>query len=724
MRMSNGSSRVSGYLITKLPNDPVIKWFFFLWMLSSLLTGAGASTRTLPLQFYRGWWYAKMPPAPETCKIRLTLPYDLPASAHFHILLLPVSGNGEFLGEANQWPKGWTWGKGNPGWTALSHGAVVAFQSGMTMRVSPWVLADPKDPIKVPWGETWPGSGNTYHWQWNEVESRFPYHAVATHAPVAEFRRGSRTSWLNLKALVGSAALPNGTMQVLVALAPYHLPEGGGEEEAFSCFPPKGSPNASALRKRHEGDYPNDPVLLWSTHQQASGTAWRGNWLKGTSKIFGVLNPDMTHTVQFPGAWAASAYQFPLWGNNYKTEAADVSLRRMQGGEEKTIGRLLRLPEGIQGEAMATIFQGSVVKAYYDTFRVLRSVVVDRPIPPSEGDPTPDFDLSDSWEVPPTTELTYKITGLEALDLPVVQWWCNHGGLDDVGAISINGIKLWASKVEVTHPGFKERLSAWLKRSAEAFNAHHWEDGILRLTDMLFLAYIEQLYPPKIFKWQGSDGLLSLIEITVPDFILWLKETPDSSDLFEGVLAQLQEATIEEIIVTNSGGGGTVVNEVAKLRPPLAWATVLPPVFGQLGALASPELTNLGFAWWRASASRMANPATLDALGVDRAKYPWPGWFPVDGAPNDVSAESWWAKYQRVPWARLMKAPSVPPGTSSSDWRYGGTPLAWSERLKDVAHWPSQPPATPASNEGEATSQIVLPTAAYPMGPIEIKFKQ
>lgn len=695
----------------------VIFMSLFVLPNSSFVDSAQAGTRTIPQQFYRGWWYVRVPIEMAECRIRWTIPYELPASVHFHLLVLPEKMIETYTGDPTMWPKGWIWDM--KGLTALTHGAVVAIQAGLSMRVAPSLLQGSSGlTYSADWGEMIPNMGITLNWKWVNVESRFGYHAVTSHAAPREFLRGCRTTWLNLKEAIDLASPPAGIRTVLVAIAPYHHDLSHGDE-AFTCYPPKDSEDSRTLRPRREGDYPNDPVLLWSTHHEDQVQHWKGKARVGWAKVFGALNLNMTQTAQFPQAWMASANQYTLWADRYATHTTDVGLKRLGAGAVQYIPRSLKLEEGVEANARTAVLPGSMIKAYYDTYRVGNSVNANPQIA-RVGEPLPGGpDPEENWEIPPVTA-TYQATGLPALDEPIVQLWIARKEIP----FSIPGIRLWADEIENRDDGagFKAHLNEWLMRVAQTFQFHHGVGGHLDFDTLLYVAYVEWQGPgtPR-FVWQAEDGYLDF-NVLVDDWLKWLMgRYPASSEFCQGILQDLISATERAVLIQAVGESGAwsgAPPDATKLRAPMAWCAVLPPLFGQLRALASPELTNLTFAWWRKMAGLMALQSE-----VDPAKYPWPGWFPADDRAQDASAGSWWSKYQQVPWARLMKEPTVPDWTGAQTWRFSGTTLGWEKCLQQLNAWSPQPPSTPASNDAEKFSNIVLPTGAYPMGPIEIKFR-
>lgn len=684
-------------------------------VLISLAAMAEAGTRKIPTQFYRGWWYARVAPTVAECQIRISLPYDLPATAHFHVLFLPMALNGDFLGDRASWPKGWVWDKDHPTGTPLSHSSVVAHQTGMSLRVSPSALTSPGVTLTTSWGDLQPVLGVTLQWEWTEVESRLHYHSLQAHAPVRDFRQGSRTPWLDVKAMMAPMVWPVGTAQVLIALAPYHAPTPAGQDQAFTCFPPKGG-DARAIRPRSEGDYPNDPVLLWSTHHEDAGP-WKQKFSTGASKVFGALNTDMTHMVQFPAAWMDSLYRFTLWSDTGEVHPVDVGMRRLQGGNVKNLARTMKMEEGIHGQSMVTVLPASVVKAYHQSFKVLRSVnplseAEEIPPPPPAGPPGP-----------------YDIPGLPVLDDPLFET-----NKDKFGAYANKfSLGIWASTAD---PALLARVNTWIKRGVDFWNVYVPWGITFNFLDLMFFASLEYLLSIDIAwdKIPPGDLIMDPLIVIIgnaadpDDPTTWLggyiglklNGTIPSSDQDPGSVFLNLVYEIAGVFAGNIAGIGGPPPAAAELRPPLSWDTLLPPIFGQQTALASPELANLAFTWWRTSAARMASPTALNALGLDPALFPWAAWFPTG---EDHNTDLWWSKYQEVPWARLLKDPAVPAGISASSWRFSGTTLAWGQQLKNFQHWPPQPPQTPVSNDGEQAAQMVLPTAAYPLGPIEIKFK-
>lgn len=694
----------------------VICLILFVLPYSSFVIVTNAATVRLPFQYHRGWWYARVPVnGVSTWQMRVAIPYELPATTHFHVMALPEKDFKTFQGSLNAWPKAWVWHRGSPNLVPLSHAAVVAKVSGLTMRVSPLVLNAAVGPThSVSWGD----GGITLVWQWNEVESRFHYHADAPHVPVSEFVRGGKTPWLDVKALIPVGSLPPDTTAILLAMAPYH--QTLGVDHAFTCYPPKDGTGTQAFRPRAVGDYPNDPVLLWSAHHESSAGRWRDDAHAGWGAVFGSIGLNNYPQAElFNQAWLSSAYQFTLWAPKRNRQwDATVDLRRMafEGGQDilHEWERRLILEEGIQGEAMAAVFPGSLVQAYFRMFQTGKAVNAAPRIKwvddPSGGSPP--------------SGANYTVPGLENLDLPGVKEWME----DRVGSPSPATLVNWSQSVEVKYPGFTAHLNMWLKRVGDNWAAHHGDGGTLSWFDLFVLAFNEftfQATPPIRFNWADNHGILSMGILMSSAIGHWM-HTPGFADWFEAAAGNAILAMTAWKVEGYGSAPAGPSSSGANLRPPLAWATFLPPVFGQLGALASPELMNLSFAWWRASAGVLARPQTLTLAGRKPDGYPWPGWFPADGTPQDSSPGSWWARYQQVPWARLLKAPVALPFDDPQQWRFASgasSVFSWSQRLPDLTSWPPQPPATRASNDGETYPTMVLPTAAYPLGPIEIKVK-
>lgn len=692
--------------ISQLTNYPVNKWamVWMIWMVMAWVGEVDAGVSKIPLQYYRGWWYVRIPVGASETRLRISIPYDVPVPIHFHVMVLPEKNMETFTGNRQEWPKGWIWHEGVSPLIPLVHSQVVAEQKGLTLRVTPSVLAQSPPVSSVLWGD----GPFPYEWLYTEVEGGFHYHPLVppnAHGSLKEFRRGSRTPWLDLGGVLSGITPPAGASTWLVALAPYHhqLPDG---DQALTCYPPKQG-SSESVRDRTAADYPNDPGLLWGVHHEDQQGPWKNLMRLGTAEVFGAINFSARHAVQFTQAWVAGAFRLDQWSDRDAFFDVDVGIRRPSG---TYIPRYLWLREGIVGQmAEASKFPASILDGYYKAFGIGMAT-------------STNSHTGESGSAPVVT-VSLGVTGLPALDTTPVQEWL--GG----AALNIPGLRQWAQNLEIQYLGSLVRLNEWLIRMGASYQFYGWPQ--LDFGGMLLFFYAELMAdPPVQFKWAGANGILDL-GILMNDFVWNWAVNPNPSGVynsqwFSTTIPPVQQVALDSVFVDGSSAASHT--SVSELRRPLAWAMLVPPLFNQIGALASPELINTAFAWWRASVNDLANPGLLQALQKDPDKFPYLAWYPVEPSIGYGGADGWAARYARMPWTRLLtqdagyRRPYYTGGALDRAWRFEGTEFSWPDRLSDIQFWSPQPPALRASNNGNDFSTIVLPTAAYPMGPIEIKF--
>lgn len=669
----------------------------FVLQCSSFVIVAEAAKLRIPAQYYRGWWYAAFP-VDQPARLRIRLPYELPTSAHFHVWVLPQKDYKTFHGDPTVWPKAWIWQAGTPALIPLGMSDRVRDwgSTSMSLRVAPSALNDAY--VSAHAGSTLPWGGSPpLQWKWNTVNSAFPFHAKpGPSEDVVEFRRGSRTPWLDLVPLL--AGLPAGTNRVLVALAPYHDAPGG--DEAFRCFPPKGATLSAPTISRQEGDYPNDPSLLWEAHQEAVTGDGRLSMEDGWSRVFGGLPIGMRYVSQFPQAWLSSVLRLTHWKPGDTRQPVSVPLTRFHQGQMVGIGRNLDLLGGSNGagESLAKWVQ-SAPEVYQRMFGVFPN------LPIYLGTTPP----------PPGTLIQFTIATMPSMNNPGVQaqltaWRIKLDPLK---------FKIWAEGVENQYPGLTTLLDTWLDRYGDYYEAlGTLSPGSDFATLITFVVTEFFSNPPFVLNWKGGNGLLDQIKVN-NSWNSWynvnFNEAKPVYDLFLASVGSVGMRVIQHFAPVIPPTG------MDTLRRPVSWGVLAPPLFGQLRAFFTPEMANLGWRWWRASAGQLADPALLDQAGLAQNDYPWVGWFPTDQDAVAATGE-WWTQYQRVPWARLMKEPTLPDPLGLGEFRFSGSTLSWIERMKDKSYWSPQPPATRETRDGERFPSLTLPTAAYPMGPIEIEW--
>lgn len=719
--MTNDERRMSSVKIRQMAF--VLRYvILFVIQCSSFVILTDAETRKIPLQPYRGWWYVRAPVQASEMMVRFAIPYDLPATVHFHVLMLPEKGLNTFVGSRAAWPKGWVWHRGGVSLslTPLTHSQVIAELAGLSFRVNTAIPASPGLTHTVDWGpkKAFDGYGPTVYttlrWEYSEMESRFAYHPQQSppHGAVNEFLRGGWTSWLDLQALVDGAGMPSDATTVLVAIAPFHRE--GNVDQALNCFPVKGASRPAPLHARSLGDYPNDPTILWNAfHEEMASGGWKERLKAGSAKVYGPLNPDMRLMEAFPQAWSASAMQMTNWSDYFGHHPVDIGIRRAS----RDVDRYLTMEDGARGWGhQSAKLSGSVVNLYHKLYGAMREVTVSpRPAALNPTGPT-------------AGQIQYNVPGLPVLDTQEGRAWLAFEALNSWGEFSLPGFRAWAINYENANGGFMPHLNEWARRFIVNFSVYkeleYWD-----LWFALYFAIMEWKWttdpptppPHPLYDWQGPSGAFDTGKFIGSGITLQMNggEKWESADR---VAQDLADSIYNEIHVANVGGGSSENLPM----PPIGWAGgLLPPVFGQLQALASPELINLSMAWWRLSAGQLAQSGIEAMTGIALERYPWPGWFPVDQEPLETGPDGWWSRYQAsVPWAKLMKEPSAPAWTSPNEWRFTGTSWEWPKRMHDMFFWSPQPPSTRASTDGQKFSSMVLPTAAYLMGPIEIRFKQ
>lgn len=661
---------------------------------------AEASTRKIPVQPYRGWMYYRVPVPVTEAKIRFKIPYDLPAPVHFHVAILPEKDAETFMGDRAVWPKIWLVDKRYPPAILLSHSRQVKGwgATSMTLRVSSSVLKVPPAVHLTDWAFD-PSAGGPLKWKWTEITSAFHAHDVtSSHALMEEFSRGSRTPWLNLTDLMGN--LPVDTKSVLVGVAPYYGPL--GKDHAFTCYPSRGAPNpTSAYRLRSEADYPNDPLMIWEYHHDEVAPSWRPKVKSEWQNVFGAVNTPLKHYEQFSEAWLAGALRLSLWNTQNPSVSADVAIQREVGGNPHSVPRFLPLGRGVDGLASNSArWAATTAEAYSRAFRVYMGSLKTRA--PLAGV---------SW-----TQKYFGLSLLPALDRVEVQGCFNAWGYPLDPAL----ITDWGQNMEVVLPGFLTVFNKWLDRIGDYFDALD-KPPQGAIDDWLLFPMMEY-YGGGQFQlaWQGANGLLNY-GVVIGSYTSTFNDPANYTIMSAVINVHFQSYGVSGL---NALGFYNPISSssVADLRPPLAWVSLLPPVFGQTQSFSSMEMMNVAWDWWRRSAGALASSSTFNLVGLNQNDFPWPGWFPADGAPNDSSPVGWWSQYQTLPWARLMKGADLPTWTSKADFRFDGTPHAWSNRIDSPVSWSPQPPVAPVGTDGDRYPSVVLPTAAYRMGPIEIKF--
>ena len=110
----------------------------------------------------------------------------------------------------------------------------------------------------------------------------------------------------------------------------------------------------------------------------------------------------------------------------------------------------------------------------------------------------------------------------------------------------------------------------------------------------------------------------------------------------------------------------------------------------------------------------------VDALTPERH---WDALVAAHGGRKPLSRMTQMVVTQRLPWARLTVAPTLPDLTVSG--LYAGHPqLSWLACLQHGNFWPPEPPAVRASGDPDHWGVLTLPTAAYEIGPVEVWFER
>ncbi|MEE8369837.1 MAG: hypothetical protein V3S00_03590, partial [Dehalococcoidia bacterium] len=246
----------------------------------------GERLMTLRPQSVQGWWTVRIrePQRFANLKLRLTLPPELPASTHLHLVVLEETGAPLAL----------------PPSPSPAEGAAPATFTGLLPTAYLWHV-NGLTPLAS--GEVWIESlaPSQYETQAGARQSEAVAHGAQSHATVSEWSPGSRTPWLDLTAILAGRA-PEVTA-LRLAFACYHQ---AGPDQAFQLYPCQREA-VTPLTPRAYGDYSNDPLLLygaWRARGEAA-SRWR-DWLPGGGWP--------THESRLvSGAWLASLLAYPTW---------------------------------------------------------------------------------------------------------------------------------------------------------------------------------------------------------------------------------------------------------------------------------------------------------------------------------------------------------------------------------------------------------------------------